>query len=141
MQDDIKNKMFVFQTPQSVEDCLQSTLSSLYPPFEVTAPTLLTQVFSLLERTYREDPLRYTLEFLIPAKKILQTVQHQACVSVLYNNAPYVFFDHCFCFIISCAYSLCSSLNTVDFSFSTKAGHSALVRRSSFSCHLFHGTF
>lgn len=66
-------------TPQSVEDCLQSTLSSLYPPFEVTAPTLLTQVFSLLERTYREDPLRYTLEFLIPAKKILQTVQHQAC--------------------------------------------------------------
>ncbi|KAI1888672.1 hypothetical protein AGOR_G00187550 [Albula goreensis] len=64
---------------EAVEDCVQGALASLYPPFESTAPPLLSQVFSVLESTYQQDSVRYLLDFFIPAKHLLQRLQQHAC--------------------------------------------------------------
>ncbi|KAM6924895.1 pleckstrin homology domain-containing family G member 4B-like [Xenentodon cancila] len=63
----------------SVEGSIQNLLSVLYPPFEATAPTLLSQLFQIIDSRYQGDALRCFLDFLIPAKHILDTVQQAAC--------------------------------------------------------------
>ncbi|CAL8384226.1 unnamed protein product [Arctogadus glacialis] len=68
---------------EAVEDCVQGALSSLYPPFESTAPPLLSQVFSVLESTYQHDSLRYLLDYFVPAKHLLYKLQQHACSQYL----------------------------------------------------------
>uniref|UniRef100_A0A3Q3AK47 Uncharacterized LOC108236835 n=1 Tax=Kryptolebias marmoratus TaxID=37003 RepID=A0A3Q3AK47_KRYMA len=63
----------------SVEESIQNLLSALYPPYEATAPVLLSQLFHIIDCHFQRDALRCFLDFLVPAKHILDTVQQAAC--------------------------------------------------------------
>ncbi|XP_025254772.1 uncharacterized protein KIAA1755 homolog isoform X2 [Theropithecus gelada] len=71
--------------PPPLDTAVQHALAGLYPPFEATAPTVLGQVFRLLDSDFQGDGLSFLLDFLIPAKRLCEQVREAAC-------APY---SHC----------------------------------------------
>nr|XP_012610724.1 uncharacterized protein KIAA1755 homolog isoform X1 [Microcebus murinus] len=71
--------------PLSLDTAIQHALAGLYPPFEATAPTVLGQVFRLLDSDFQGDGLSFLLDFLTPAKRLCEQVREAAC-------APY---SHC----------------------------------------------
>ncbi|OXB67778.1 hypothetical protein ASZ78_005460, partial [Callipepla squamata] len=80
--------VFLPQDAQSLDAAVQSALRALYPPFEVTAPTVLGQVFRLLESSYQGDGLCCLLDFLIPAKRLFEHVRQAACAP--YSNCIFL---------------------------------------------------
>ncbi|XP_077635011.1 uncharacterized protein KIAA1755 homolog [Crocuta crocuta] len=71
--------MKLMQDPPSLDTAIQHALAGLYPPFEATAPTILGQVFRLLDSDFQGDGLSFLLDFLIPAKRLCEQVREAAC--------------------------------------------------------------
>ncbi|XP_050007175.1 uncharacterized protein KIAA1755 homolog isoform X2 [Alexandromys fortis] len=67
---------------------IQQALAGLYPPFEATAPTVLGQVFRLLDSDFGGDGLSFLLDFLIPAKRLCEQVREAACA--LYTHCLFL---------------------------------------------------
>ncbi|KAG6938454.1 hypothetical protein G0U57_005715 [Chelydra serpentina] len=65
--------------PRSLDAAVQNALLALYPPFDVTAPTVLSQLFRRLDSDYHGDGLCCLLDFLIPAKRLFEHVRQAAC--------------------------------------------------------------
>ncbi|XP_036041815.1 uncharacterized protein KIAA1755 homolog isoform X3 [Onychomys torridus] len=76
------------QDSSALDMAIQHALAGLYPPFEATAPTVLGQVFRLLDSDFRGDGLSFLLDFLIPAKRLCEQVREAACA--LYTHCLFL---------------------------------------------------
>ncbi|XP_041911055.1 uncharacterized protein KIAA1755 homolog [Arvicola amphibius] len=72
----------------ALDVAIQQALAGLYPPFEATAPTVLGQVFRLLDSDFGGDGLSFLLDFLIPAKRLCEQVREAACA--LYTHCLFL---------------------------------------------------